>query len=416
MEENRWEQMRAKAAALADEAIAKPDLLMDELDWLFSDEAEHAFAFFRRLGELDKSLAWLPTMIERVREGSGAHLLAAYLQGRADAGERKWVEETLDTWTEEEPDLAEAILEITWRGPASTRGVDRLLALVDKEWLEPRYLGVSALGGWAADLPYDDFHAVLSRLTQDEGPQATEAALIMLVSRLEKHPVEEEALIDVIWSLVKRSVAIAQRGTIDLHYWEWLAKRSLSQDAAGLAKLILDNFAESGRVFTLNDSRGDILLEATRADPVNVWEEVSKRLLRDDDFAFRLRLALENIYVTQIDTDYLIQWATQHIPEGPRLLSELAPVGGTPLWSLARELLVRYGDDEAIKSNLGATYLSGGWVGPMSAWLESKLDIATTWLQNPHPRVREWASEVAQHLEREIRDAKLREEEWGIYG
>jgi hypothetical protein len=138
------------------------------------------------------------------------------------------------------------------------------------------------------------------------------------------------------------------------------------------------------------------------------------RLLRDDDFAFRLQLALENVYVTQIGTAHLMHWAAQHIPEGPRLLSKLAPVGGTPLWSLARELLVNYGDDEAIGDRLYATFFSGSWVGPRSAWLESKLEVATTWLQDPAPRVREWANIIIQHLELEIRDAKLREEEWGI--
>jgi len=241
----------------------------------------------------------------------------------------------------------------------------------------------------------------------------------MLVYRLEEHPNEEDILADTSWLLLKRSVAMEQlgpiRGAMSLR-WTTLAKHYISKDPVGLAKTILDSLAVEDRVFTLDNYRGEILIEATEIAPTDIWQVVAKLLLQPDEFAYRLQLALEYVYVTYIDTDYLMQWAEQNLPEGPKLLSRLAPVGGSPLWSPARELLIRYGADRGIKENLLATYRSGSWVGPMSVWLESKLDIAKTWLQDPHIRVREWAGEVIQSLEYRIKDAKLREEEEKMYG
>lgn len=50
-------------------------------------------------------------------------------------------------------------------------------------------------------------------------------------------------------------------------------------------------------------------------------------------------------------------------------------------------------------------------MGPMSNYLEVKLNSARVWLHDEHPIVCEWAQNIVQGFETEIQSVRLREEE-----
>lgn len=400
------------AATMAEEAYENPNSLQTELDWLASSEARNIWFFARRLGELDESHQWLPELFEQAKSGFGLTLLAGYLRGRADAGETEWREAVLDQWAKEEPALASAVLEATWRGESTDRGARRLTGLVDRGWIEPGQLSILAWGGWTKDLAYDVFEDLLARLVEDESPGATESALVTLLQRLEEHQEQCDALSPLAWTLLQRRSALKGSGML----WDWqqVAYFYVSQNPIGLAKAVLSLFDEPDRPSSMSDERMQILEEAIRADPEGVWQEVAKILLRQDETSSDLRWALKGGYVTLIDTDYLLKWAEEHKPTGPRIVASLAWVGRTPLQRLPRQLLIRYGDDEAVTGALRGDFLSGSWSGPTSVWLEGKLAQAREWTNDEHPIVRQWAGELVESIERDLRWAKQWEEERGF--
>ena len=81
---------------------------------------------------------------------------------------------------------------------------------------------------------------------------------------------------------------------------------------------------------------------------------------------------------------------------------------------LARGLLVRYGSNDDVRSQLYANFQSGGYRGSTVEWLNRKLELAQQWEQDPDPNVRAWATELAERITAEIDDWRIREDEWGL--
>jgi len=125
-------------------------------------------------------------------------------------------------------------------------------------------------------------------------------------------------------------------------------------------------------------------------------------------------LYLQDLDISVFGAEELLQWAEQSPQEGPRTLSRLCGVTGPNLSPLARELLVRYGKDKRVRSNLAANFTSGIHMGSTTYWLQAKVQIAKAWADDPHPNVRLWANELVRSLEQEIVHWRQWEEEEGL--
>lgn len=403
-----YQRPEEEAAKLADETFLSPELLRQELDWLSSDEARNVGYFGKRLGELDVKREWLPSLVQRVRQGRGLTLLSTYLWGRREAGDEQWSEALLDRWADEEPALALTLLETTRRSQPEASGVQRLVRLVEKGWLEPSRLGMLMWGDWVKNLPSESFCDILRLLMNDEGEKATESALAMLRQRLEAHPEEHEKLSTLAWKLIERPTAIKGHRMLSYH-WHQVAKFYTPDKPVHIAKTILALYENGETLHT--DAPLQVLKEATHVDFNGVWEEVAKLLLKGGRTSFQLIWRLKDWNVRSLDIDYLLEWAEQNKPDGPRILAALSPVEGVPLTRLPRELLVRYGDDEYISSRLYDNFVSGSFAGSMAKWHQTKLEIARKWLDDLHPNVRRWAQKVVERLENALVAIQRKEEE-----
>jgi hypothetical protein len=393
------------AVELAEEGFRQPDLLHQELDWLNSSDAKYFHVFGRQLGELDSEHTWLPELAARARTGN-AGLLSAYLRGRADAGDKEWVQRLLDEWAESNQDMAFATFDATWRNEPGEHAALRLVHLVDKGWISPVQLGQLPLGGWPKALPPDIFRQLLGRLVQDDSPAATEGGLTMLLQWLDGHPGQHAQVSQQAWALLERSFALSEQGMVSF-CWENVAERYVSEAPRRIARAVLRIYEETDTVRLASDARLKVLRKALFADPKAVWPEIGEFLLRGDEPALRLRLSLEDWGIEAAGSTNLLEWAAHHKPRGPRILARLA----TPMLALARGLLIHFGDDEVVGSSLAAKFLSGFWQGSQSAWLEGKLARAQGWVEDDHSAVRKWAGELVADLEQDIKRARQTEEE-----
>jgi hypothetical protein len=398
------------AASMAEEGYQSPDALRPELDWLASPDAVQFYHFGRRLGELDSHHKWLEDLIALVRSGGNTGLLSAYLRGRAEAGESEWVARLLDSWAENDHDMAHAVFDATWRMGGSDEGAARIVALIDKGWIPAAQLGWLSWGGWVTPLSTDAMSSLMERLVQDESPQATEASLSLLTTWLKHHLHEAQVMTKYALQLLIRPCAVVSQGMFRF-YWEQVSGLYLPELSAEIARAILRLFTESGFLTIPDDHRMQILKRALAENPAEVWPLIGSTLLQNDEAGYRLHLSMRSWGVEVMDTAKLLEWAEEHKPAGPQIVADLAMVGGTPLHRLPRQLLIRYGDDEAVTEALKGDFLSGSWIGPMSAWLGGKLAEAREWTNDPHPSVQQWARELVESIERRIRWAKQREEE-----
>lgn len=120
---------------------------------------------------------------------------------------------------------------------------------------------------------------------------------------------------------------------------------------------------------------------------------------------------LRGWYAELFDPELLLTWAADNMPRGPRIIAELTPVENGPLLSLARELLIRFGEDKEIGSALYGNFVSGSFWGQESNWLEEKRQVANQWTQDTDEAVRLWAQQVVDSLAARITQARIEEEE-----
>jgi hypothetical protein len=402
------------AASMAEEGYREPDALHAELEWLASPDAELFYFFGRRLGQLDSSHAWLADLVAQIRSGGNPGLLTAYLQGCSDSGEEAWVERLLDEWAERNQEMTATVFDATWRAGGSDDRVARIVALVDKGWIQPPQLGLLAWGSWINAVSASAMESLLRRLIRDKGPLATESTLSLLLNWLETHPDQTDVMAEYALPLLERPNALRSQGMF-LLYWKQVAKTFVPRFPSRIAQAILSLFLDPDFMTFLPDDRMDVLKECLLSDPGTVWSLIGEMLLRGDMAGYRLGLSMDDWGVEDAGVPRLMEWAESHEPEGARVLAQLAQVEGIPLPPLARQLLIRYGRDESIRHSLGTTFLSGSWWGSQASWLQGKLDIARNWLNDTDASVKDWAQEIVRWVEADIRRIQQREEEESLW-
>ena len=231
----------------------------------------------------------------------------------------------------------------------------------------------------------------------------------LLQQRLKFYPEEAASLEDVAWTALEQCRFPFDELMAE-YDWDELAKQYVASDPVRIVQLLLAQFQiEAQNNYIRTSRRMSTFTEATRLAPEEVWAEVAPHLLQKDRFGFALRLSLRGWYADIVGTNILLNWAKLHLPYGPRIIAALASVGSVPLGALARELLILFGNDEAVAAALYATFGTDSWIGPDSDYYQSRLDIAREWLKNPHPAVRKWAQIEVNSLERQLAQAKLQE-------
>lgn len=395
------------ATALAEEGFADPDLLRQGLSWLGSDEAVQGFSFFKRLGELDERHEWLNELIEVVRKAGNPNMLSVYLIGRSEAGEKEWVRQLLDGWSDSEQAMTPVIYETTRRLEGSERGAARVIKLIDKGWLAITQLGWLGWGKWAEPLSSSAIEALLEQLVKYEDPYSTEISLVLLMNWLKHHKDEDSKMLKYASKLLTRTSAINSQNMLQ-YYWEQLAEYYSDNLAVELAQAILQSFLEVEYISAhAEDARMNILRQALIKQPREVWQLIGEMLLRKDMKGYELRLSMRNWGIEIAGIANLLEWANSNKPIGPCILAELA----IPLSELAYQLLLQFDNEECIGSGLAATFLSGSFWGSEAQWLQSKLKTALDWAENDQPAIRKWAQSLVSIIETDMKRARQREEE-----
>jgi len=405
--------LRDEMVQLARDAIESPELLLRELDWLTSDDARNASALGFDLGELDVDRYWFPKLEELAWEGRGILLLASYLSGRRAAGDQAWVEECLEQWAQQKPAMAQVVLQVTRASPPSAQGLQRILELVNSGWLERSRLSLFYFGQWVEQLPTASFEALVDTLAEVNAQEPSQHALAMLKRRLEAYPEERDALAAIAWELLERT-EWCTGNTMYAHYWHEVAMMYIEDDPVRCARAILKLYRLPDTPFLQYTPLFEVLQEAARKDLTRVWECISSLLIKDRKIDWGLLIDLEANFVKDLDHDHLLLWAQSNEPLGPIALAHIAPVEGIPMHPLVRGLLVRYGGNDDVRSELYANFQSGGYWGSTVEWLNRKLELARQWEQDPDPNVQAWATELAERITAEIDGWRIREEEWGL--
>ncbi|MGH2634866.1 MAG: hypothetical protein ACRDHU_01770 [Actinomycetota bacterium] len=397
--------LRARFDAAVDEVVATGGA--DEvLGWLATEPFQSSWFLGHGLAAHEDEIGDLrPRLVPVVDRNLPA--LAGYLSGQVEAGKEHSFDELLDSKTAQTLKPAE-VLAITIRGPVSIRAKERVFELMGQL---PVGEGAYGLFGWQGNFSEDELERLMNEwLPRVDSQQGYNAVIDWLALWLHPDKTIPDPLRLRVFELLKRRIEYRDLANAR---WDWstLAKRFLETDPVEVALVILDLVDEGELIGLGHHDEGELLTEAARRKPDEIWAEVGRRI---EEGHWRMSMSLSGWFTSAVSVEVICDWIGGS-RERARLVASITDPGQAAPTELARHLLKTFGDDPDVKSDLAMEFRSGSWTGPESAHLLDQIQQLEGWLRADEPaEVRTWASEVIGYLKRE-RDRALQreaEERW----
>ena len=433
---NHVDQALPQIEKLAQQAVNTPSLLQSELGWLVTTEAKKGYQFGHELGKRDDGFTLLPMLLDAQRnagENPSVYFLSGYFRSIFDNNVAEW-EKQLDVLMTDTT-LGAKIPELTNRSGMTDRAGWRILNLATGGMIDVDHFRIFDYGQAIENLSEEVFTAWIGFLLNATEKSAASTVLHLyhqyyifpklnptlprdLTFRVLSHP-----------SLFEESDQY-RFDTMTDYYWTEIGKAFVglySEKSLELVELILSNFGRDGTIFDVYSQTCSVLDQITERHREEVWDQVSKFL--EDQANFSRAFSLERWLrgredspsgespgaLTLIPREKIWEWVDEDAENrawhlASRLLPKTLSVVG---WqeSLARAVLIRYGEQEEVRSSLRSNYLTEGWWGPGSLhYKEKQQQLLRLKEGEDNENVKRWIDEFVDGLEEAIVHEKMEEE------
>jgi hypothetical protein len=421
---------------LAEEAMTMPDQLLSQLDWLTTDEAESAATFGYELGRVDREFLFKRPIIDAV-ERSGpsgnAAIIGGYLRAMREEDPKRWLSaiERLS----EKPETKRLFPGVVMQSGLTDDAAAILSRLVSSKEMPAYYLQGFILGGEIRNLSASAFQAWIDLLLREDDQRAVVAALQLLHHYCLKN--EAGDLPSTLFETVLLHDALFEqagsdtRGSHRDYDWSQVARRYIKdrpEMKIVVARKMLEGMGKDSVVLQQygHSYAHQLLTEIAKELPHEVWAITAPLLgppidsrafsitywLRGGLFFGRAKetepvlgyIPLEDLWTwVDQDVDHRAWYLASFVPK------DLANDASRP--SVAREVLIRYGDRDDVQRNLIANYSTEGWTGPQSEHHTSRKEQLERLLEGEtEPRVREWLHRYIGYLRKSVEGARMEEE------
>jgi hypothetical protein len=426
-------QTKTRLEALAQQIVENNELITPELGWLVTTEAQNGFVFGYELGKQDKGFALLPKLVDAQRnagDNTSAFFLGGYFRVMYEDERERW-ERTLDALAEDEC-LRALVPELTWRsGPLTDQAARRILTLAEKGYITVSYFRLFAYGSVTNNLSEGVFRKWLEFLESNQDKSAASVFLTLCdyyyLENGSGRSLPEELSFKLLTHDTLFQKGSAQLGQMDDFHWTRLAEafvRLYPEKSLELAAKILEHFGEEGTIIGgFHSSTHAVLNEIARLRPEGTWVLVTKYIEPPiDSRAFRICLWLRGGEffaeaagaVTLMPREKIWGWVNENVDKRASLVAHVAPkTTSLDNWSnsLAREVLVRYGNRKNVRGELRANYFSEGWSGPASLHYQAKKSTLVQLKDaETNDNVKLWLDECISILDSDIKHAQIEEE------
>jgi len=301
-----------------------------------------------------------------------------------------------------------------------------LLAMGRQGDIDPKTFRLFVYGSVVNQLPHDVLEGIIDLLLEGNDPNAPDAAMDILDSRLRGHPDEMSVLSIRIERVLNSPVFVEgcankHSNNMLLFRWNAAANRLLDFDpetGAKLAVRCIANFANVNSVTAgFQPEPLKFLSNAARAKPAIVWPAIARRLemQRKEIGTWHLlnwlrggRSIRENdeAGLGAIPAPVVFEWVDVDAEDRAWLLAEHCPpiiARADEPSTFARQMLERYGAIEQVRRSLHSNNFSESWGGPASEHYRRKLaDLDALFEVETNDNVRMWLKEHREQLERSI--------------
>lgn len=421
---------------LAQKAAKNIALLVPELEWLVTSEAENGYNFGYQLGLGDETYEIFPLLLHAHKDASvktNAYFLSGYLRALSERNHHKW-EEELDRIAEDSI-MRVWIPELTWRsGPLTDRAAERVLALVQRGIVGFEHLRMFAYGSVIRNLSEDIFERWIELLMQQNSKTATSIALdlsyFFYCRKEARYPLPEDLGLRLLIHPTLFTPSMDEAETMRDFNWSEIAKwytRKYPSRSLELARVMLEHFGQDGTI--IDDTYGSpikVLNSIAKQFPEETWDEIKKHLGPPiDSRAFGIKDWLRGDSLIEsngsksgilplVPLNKLWEWVDEDIENRAWYLTNMVPKAlfrEEGRICLAREVLARYGERKEVKNELMANFSTESWRGPESSHLEAKREELLKFKDGEsNKKVRRWVDEYVCIIDKELKRARIREE------
>ncbi len=392
--------------------IKNPQEMSSLLPWLASGEANSGYLLGREIGLLDDSETLLPLITSFWNPSIADHrFFTGYLQGLNDKNGEEWIENVLDDLSNEDRTASLAAFG-TWQCTSTERGAKRLTKLLQNKKIPLGFTRNLVLGFWAKSVEVAALEELLTACVQINEPQAIAGALDILAQYVNLQQQFPEMLHNVAWLLLEQSIAFWGNKLLDVDNWCDLAKQMINQDAIRVAKLCVIVAKSIQEYWNRKDLQGVLQLCVAKEPRKVLFEILGPEIESNIVFLRSLQTYMEGrSLIDSFDPSLIIEWIREDPDKRLAPVAYATTVPDHPSGSLARELIIHWGDRREVYGPLSSNFHSGTWFGPESGWIDQKISVLQNWKDDPDDAIKKWAVwQEGIFLERKER-AKIRDEE-----
>jgi hypothetical protein len=407
--------------SLAGRATGSPELLDAELSWLVTDAAKNGYRFGHDLASLDHGFALFEKLLTAQRRATGngsVFFLGGYFSGLFERDPELW-ESTLDRLIEDDS-MRSYVPELTWRSGMTERAAIRILSLAENGIISPNSLRMFSFGGVVRKVPEHVFERWVNYLLRANTRVAAWVAVDLFVFHYLMGGVKPHLPRDLTLKLLTAEPFFEAGAANQMEEYDWtqVAKaflREYSQDGLEIARCLLRSFGEEGTVTgRFRSDAANVLTEIAQQIPAEIWDVVAGYLGPPiDSRAFHIAQWLREGGLNLMPADAVFGWVDNDVATRASYLARFVPpvLHSSPPVCWAREMLVRYGDREDVRSNLYANFSSESWTGPASNhYLIKKQELENLRGGETNSTVLRWLDDFIGTLDRMVENARIQEE------
>lgn len=434
---NRLDIVTQEIKHLAQLAVDDKNLLVPELQWLVTTDARNGYQFGFELGEIDEEQYLLPTLLDaqsNAKEDRSLFFLSGYFSSLHQRNEDFWqdtIQELAFTC-----ETASWIPELIWRSGFNNESAKLILRLAKSNFIDSSQLRIFEYGGVIEKLTEENFEDWIRFLLNSSDKIAISIALGLhhayYLGKQSKFHLPGELTLELIIApgLIEENEK-NHTHTMDDYHWTEICKSFIHfypENTLKLCDFILENLDTNGTVLDgLNPNSRNILGLIAQISPKEVWWKITKYLGPPiDSRAFRLNDWLNGdsgfgiqrpgaLYIFPVEE--VFKWVEEDFENRAWYLASFVPKDlfrDEERLCYARELLIKYGHREDVRSNLMANLSTEGWSGLASLHYQEKKNILLEFLKNENEYVViNWVNEYITSIDQSIKQAKIREERDG---
>jgi hypothetical protein len=421
-------RIQSEVQKLATEALKNPTLLEPELRWLVTPEAENGYQFGYELGKGDHAFSFLNKILTALTESEheNVYFLGGYFNALHEKDSERW-ESELDRLCKDKT-LRVHVPELTWRSGLTDRAARRIIELARQHAITPEHLGCFRMGGTLKTLSEEVFTELVTYLLEG-GATGVYLALdffdfYYLYHKKGKGKLPEQLTLRLLLheAFFEKSQK-ADRQQMGDYHWKQVGLRFLKeypQHGLAISNKLLEYFGIKGTIIGgYHTQVQEVLTEVIKMFPKDVWKQITKYVGPPiDQRAFALTHWLREGPLSHFPQEELWAWVEKDKEKRAWYLATIVPKGLSESGeqpSIARALLMRYGEAKDVRDNFSANYFSGMWTGPQTQHvLSTKNRLLELRAKETNENVKLWLDEYLDGLEKDFERAQLQEERRGF--